>query len=288
MFNRYFILFFIFFIKVHAYQGCVQSKNKVVRTSPDYDLGNPKILKLNDALSEISGIYFYAKDSSVFAISDESGNLYKIHLKRPYNVIKWKFSKSHDYEDLFMLEDKFYILTSNGDITTLKFSVRSDTIYRQKDKGPSGKKEFESLYYEPVSKNFILICKDCADDKKEWVSAFNYDPETNKFSPSDFKIETKKIAEQLREKKIKFKPSASAINPLTGDIWLLSAVNQIIVTTSRSGEVKNVFTLNPKLYTQPEGIAFTPWGDLLISNEAGDKYNHGTLFILKLKKKSNA
>lgn len=288
MFNRYFILFFIFFIKVHAYQGCVQSKNKIVLTSPDYDLGNPKILKLNDALSEISGIYFYAKDSSVFAISDESGNLYKILLKRPYNVIKWKFSKTHDYEDLFMLDDKFYILTSNGDITTLKFSARGDTIYRQKDKGPPGKNEFESLYYEPQSKNFMLICKNCADDKKEWVSAFSYDPEANKFSPSTFKIETKKIAAQLGEKKIKFKPSASAINPLTGDIWLLSAINQIIVTTSRSGEVKNVYTLNPKLYTQPEGITFTPWGDLLISNEAGDKYNQGTLFIIKLKKKSNA
>ena len=288
MFNRYFILFFIFFIKVHAYQGCVQSQNKIVLSSPDYDLGNPKILKLNDALSEISGIYFYAKDSSVFAISDESGNLYKIHLKSPYNVTKWKFSKSHDYEDLFMLEDKFYILTSNGDITTLKFSPRGDTIYRQKDNGPKGKNEFESLYYEPQRKDFTLICKDCDDDKKEWVSAFNYDPETNKFSKSEFKIETQKIAEKLREKKIKFKPSASAINPLTGDIWFLSAVNQIIVTTSRSGEVKNVYTLNPKLYTQPEGITFTPWGDLLISNEAGDKYNQGTIFILKLKKRSNA
>ena len=288
MFNRYFILFFIFFIKVHAYQGCVQSKNNIVLTSPDYDLGNPKILKLNDALSEISGIYFYAKDSSVFAISDESGNLYKIHLKRPYNVIKWKFSKAHDYEDLFMLDDKFYILTSNGDITTLKFSARGDTIYRQKDEGPPGKNEFESLYYDPLSKNFTLICKDCAGDKKEWVSSFSYDPEANKFSPSTFKIETKKIAAQLREKKIKFKPSASAINPLTGDIWILSAVNQILVTTTHTGEVKDVFTLNPKLYTQPEGITFTPWGDLLISNEAGDKFNQGTIFIIKLKKKSNA
>ncbi|MEP7080190.1 MAG: SdiA-regulated domain-containing protein [Ginsengibacter sp.] len=288
MFNRYFILFFIFFIKVHAYQGCVQSKNNVVLTSPDYDLGNPKILKLNDALAEISGIYFYAKDSSVFGISDESGNLYKIHLNKPYNVIKWKFSKSHDYEDLVMLDDKFYILTSNGDITTLKFSARGDTIYRQKDKGPVGKNEFESLYYDPQTKNLVLICKDCPDDKKSSVSSFNYDPELNKISPSNFKIETQKIAEQLGDKKIKFKPSAAAINPITGDLWILSAVNQILVTASRDGIVKNVYTLNPTLYTQPEGITFTPWGDLLISNEAGDKYNQGTIFILKLKKKSNA
>ena len=288
MFNRYFILFSLFFIKVHAYQGCVQSKNKVVLTSKEYDLGNPQILKLSDALAEISGIYFYAKDSSVFAISDESGNLYKIHLKRPYNVEKWKFSAAKDYEDLFMLDDKFYILTSNGNITTLKFSPSGDTIYRQLDKAPWDKNEFESLYYDSASKKFTMICKDCDEDKKASVSTFNYDPETNEFSKSTLAIATEKIAKQLGDKKIKFKPSAAAINPKTGDLWIISAINQIIVTTTSEGEVKNVYTLDPKIYTQPEGISFTPWGDLLISNEAGDKYNQASIFIFKPKKTPNA
>jgi uncharacterized protein YjiK len=288
MFNRYFILFSLFFIKVHAYQGCVQPKNKVVLTSKEYDLDNPKILKLNDALAEISGIYFYAKDSSVFAISDERGSLYKIHLKPPYNVEKWKFSAAKDYEDLFMLDDKFYILTSNGNITTLKFSPAGDTIYRQLDKAPWEKNEFESLYYDLVSKKFTMICKDCDEDKKAMVSTFNYDPETNEFSKSTLQIATEKIAMQLGEKKIKFKPSAAAINPKTGDLWIISAINQILVTATSAGEVINVYTLDPKLYTQPEGISFTPWGDLLISNEAGDKYNQASIFILKPKKTPNA
>jgi len=47
---------------------------------------------------------------------------------------------------------------------------------------------------------------------------------------------------------------------------------------------KEAFTLNPAIFTQPEGISFTPSGDLIISNEAGDKYNTGTLLIFKLKK----
>ena len=288
MFNRYFILFSLFFIKVHAYQGCGDPKNKVVLTSKEYDLENPEILKLSDALTEISGIFFYAKDSSVFAISDESGNLYKIHMKRPFKIEKWKFSSDHDYEDLFMLNDKFYILASNGNMTTLKFSSAGDTIYRQKNKAPWDNNEFESLFYDAQTQKFIMLCKDCDQDKKESLSTFNYDPETHEFSKASLEIKTAKIAEQLEEKKIKFKPSAAAINPKTGDLWILSAVNQILVTATREGEVKNVYTLNPKLYTQPEGISFTPWGDLLISNEAGDKFNQATLFILKQKKTPNA
>ncbi|MFS8082037.1 MAG: SdiA-regulated domain-containing protein [Ginsengibacter sp.] len=288
MFNRYFILFSLFFIKVHAYQGCAEPKNKVVLTSKEYDLDNPKILMLNDALSEISGIFFYEKDSSVFAISDGSGNLYKIHLKKPFNIEKWKFSGSHDYEDLFMLNDKFYILASNGDMTTLKFSPLGDTVYRQKNKAPWDNNEFETLFYDQQSQKFVMICKDCGEDKKAMVSTFNYDPDTRQFSKAPLVISTAKITEQLGEKKIKFKPSAAAINPKTGDLWILSAVNQILVTATQAGEVKNVYTLNPHLYTQPEGISFTPWGDLLISNEAGNKYNQATLFIIKLKKTPNA
>jgi hypothetical protein len=42
--------------------------------------------------------------------------------------------------------------------------------------------------------------------------------------------------------------------------------------------------LAPKLFTQPEGITFTPWGDLIISDEAGDKYGKGNLLIFKPKK----
>ncbi len=47
-------------------------------------------------------------------------------------------------------------------------------------------------------------------------------------------------------------------------------------------------TLDPIIFKQPEGITFTPWGDLLISNEAVDKYGNATLLIFKPKKKYNA
>ena len=59
-----------------------------MNSSPkDYDLNNPSVLYLNEVMAEISGIYFYQKDSSVFAISDESGYLFKIHLnKNIYNT----------------------------------------------------------------------------------------------------------------------------------------------------------------------------------------------------------
>ncbi len=286
MLNRNFIIVLFVFAKLHSYQGCITNKNKIDLPAKEYDLNNPSVLILNDALLEISGISFYPKDSSVFAISDENGYLYKIHLSKKIITEKWKFDKTRDFEDVYYRDSIFYVLESNGNIHTLKFSPKGDTIYTRKNVFPADKKknEFESLYYDNDRKHLIIICKECEGDKKNSVTAWGYDPDNGNYTPSVFTISVDLIAKKLGDHKMKFKPSAATVNPVTGDVWILSAVNQLIVVTDKNGVFKNAFTLNPVIFTQPEGICFTPWGDLIISNEAGDKYNTGTLLIFKPKK----
>ena len=75
------------------------------------------------------------------------------------------------------------------------------------------------------------------------------------------------------------------MNPLTNEVFIVSSVNKTLVITDSSGLIKNVYALNPSLYKQPEGLAFTPAGDLLISNEANEN-GYGNILILKLKKAS--
>jgi hypothetical protein len=59
----------------------------------------------------------------------------------------------------------------------------------------------------------------------------------------------------------------------------------LLIVTDRKGNTKEVYTLNPAIFKQAEGITFTPWGDLLISNEASDKYETSTLLIFKPQKR---
>lgn len=287
MLNRNLIIILSAFVNIIAFQGCAANKNKVNSSPKDYDLDNPSILYLDDALAEISGIYFYPKDTSVFAISDESGYLFKIHLNKNFIAQRWKFDKTHDFEDLFYRNKAFYILESNGDIHTFQFSPGGDTITTQTSLFPEdgkGKNEFESFYYDSARKSFVMICKNCKSDKKNMVSAWAYDPESNSFTPSVFSINVDLIAAKTGDKNLKFKPSAATINPLTGDLWIVSAVNMLLVITDQNGNCKEAFQLNSAIFTQPEGIAFTPSGDLIISNEAGSKYNPSSLLIFKTKK----
>jgi uncharacterized protein YjiK len=270
-----------------AFTGCKNNnKDKEKAVFPDsemYNLSSPTIINLPIELDEISGIAYYEKDTSVFAIIDEDGLLFKIPINDPSKTKKWVFDKPRDYEDIILKDSVFYVLVSNGDVESLHFEGDSIITRKSKFSDISGKKlnEFESIYLD--SNRIIIMCKECEEDKKAKISFYWYNDSLQNYQP--FKsLDVAPIAEKLDKNKIAFKPSAAAINPVTKELYILSAIHKMLLIIDISGQVKDMYSLNPKIYKQPEGIAFTPAGDLIISNEVFLE-NHATLLILKNKKK---
>ena len=282
MFNSKLLVVLLVFLKFHTLTGC--SADKTASASPPgYDLNNPVKIKLPAGLDEISGISYYVKDSSVFAEIDEDGILFKIYMDGSGKIKEWRYDKKHDFEDIVMHDSTFYILISNGDIETLQFE--GDSIIKAKSKFPDASKktnEFETMYYDPAL-GLVILCKSCEDDKKKLVTAFACKPDSSVYDVA-FQIDVKPIAEKSKEDKFHFKPSAAAINPLTNELYILASVNKLLVVADRNGTVKDVYPLDPVTFNQPEGITFTPWGDLLISNERGEG-DDATLLIFKPAKK---
>ena len=86
-----------------------------------YNFSSPNVVKLPQELDEISGIAYYAKDTSLFAIIDEGGDIYKFPLKDPKKLRKWKIDKKRDFEDIVLQDSTFYLLVSDGDIEQTTF-----------------------------------------------------------------------------------------------------------------------------------------------------------------------
>ena len=278
MFNFKIFIVLLVLLKFHNYEGCGPDKTES-QSPPGYDLNNPVKIDLPSGLDEISGISYYPKDSSVFAEIDEDGMLFKIYMDGSGKIKQWHYDKKHDYEDIVMHDSIFYLLISNGDIETLKF--QGDSIIKSKSQFPDASKkvnEFETLYYDP-SLGLVMLCKNCKDDKKKVVTAFVCKPDSSVYNLA-YQIDVSPIAEKSKEDKFHFKPSAAAINPVTDELYILASVNKLLVVADRNGKVKDVYTLDPVTFNQPEGITFTPWGDLLISNEKGEKDN-ATILIFK-------
>jgi len=262
---------------------CSQPDESSFKSPDGYNLNKPYLIKLPVELDEISGVAFYPKDSSVFAINDEFGFLYKIPLAPHKPIRKWKFSNEGDYEDLALVDQVFYVLQSNGNITSFTFDS-SNTVLKASQAFPLQGNEFEILYYNPHQFKLVMMCKDCEEDKKRALTTFYYNLLTKSFDDSS-SVDVKSIAGMIGEKKLKFKPSAAAIHPVTDELFIISAINRLLVIADRNGHPKEVYRIDARLFKQPEGITFTSEGDLIISNEAADRGVANLLFFKYSKKR---
>ena len=101
--NTIVYLFVLAFASIH----CHTKAEKLDFKSPDgYNMRAASQFKLPLELDEISGVAYYAADSSIFAINDEKGWLYKI--KKGVGIETWEFFNGADFEDVVLLDSIFY------------------------------------------------------------------------------------------------------------------------------------------------------------------------------------
>lgn len=277
-FKPHIILVCIILCLFFAFCKSDHKKSKLIDLNV-YEINNPKIIKLPPELSEISGIDYYAKDSSLFSIADDDKCFFKI-LLADESVRRWNIHKGKDLEDIVLLDSSIFILQNNGDILETD-RINNKKVQHFRFPEEYGKVEFESLYKSPDRQWLILICKDCKADDGSKISTFMFNIRNKTYSDSSFTINGKKIVHAAVNSEQKhFKPSAAAINPKDSLLYILSSINKCIAVTTLSGDVEKVYILNPKMYKQPEGITFAPNGDMFITNEAAG-FGPAELLVLK-------
>lgn len=257
----------LLFFLIVLFISCDDKKEPM--SSPEgYDLNNPITVKLPLELDEISGLSYYAKDKSIFAINDEKGQLYKITPFPELQVRHWKFSSKADYEDIVLKDSTFYILQSRGVISVVNFYAE-DTISTIDVPFPfPGKMEFESLFYNAQINRLQLICKNCEEDKKRKITVFTFDPQTNLFDDSSKVFDVTSVFDAMGDK-FHLRASAASVHPITGELYVISAINKLLLVFDKNNKIKSFHKLDP-VFKQPEGLTFSDNGTLIISNEAAD------------------
>ncbi|WP_436491657.1 hypothetical protein [Chitinophaga sp. ARDCPP14] len=255
-------------------------EQKVYASPRGYDLKEPVRYRVRESMQEISGIELFPDEHKIMAINDEEGRIYQLDVlaKEPYP--HFKFAKDGDYEDICHTDSGWFVLKSNGSLFQVH-GLFTDSVYSDHHKMPkTGKKEFETTYYDSAHNGIVMICKNCEDDKRHGVtSAYRFDLATKTFDTTAvYKFNNQEIARLAGSDMRFFKPSAAAIHPIEKRLYIIASVNGLLVIADLQGHVQEAYNLKHRLFLQPEGLAFAPNGDMYISNEGG--YD-GTANILK-------
>lgn len=238
-----------------------------------YNLGQPATYHLPNSLTEISGIAFYqGNPDTLFAEQDEEGKIYYL---RPGDAaaIHTRFSKKGDYEDIAIAGDQVYILRSDGLLLSFPFAeVKARdirTVTEWKDLLPPG--EYEGLAADSAGQRLYVLCKHCPEaNASKAVPVYQLAVQGGvPAAAGEQTIDVTQIESLAGKKKIRFNPSAFARQPASGNWFIVSAVNQLLVITDSSFHPLEVYQLSPAQFNQPEGIAFDRNNNLYISNEGG-------------------
>ncbi len=239
--------------------------------------GNQQTWELPDKLDEISGIFFL-NDQKIACIQDESSEIYIYDLdKKQLDVIDL-FDKKGDFEDIAYANRKFYVLRSDGLIVEVNTALKE--IYEYKI--DTGAKDNEALTYDKVTKALLIVPKSDIKQKKDTKFIYLFNLKTKQLDQKPlFTIEVESVRDYLKkqdvfDKKIDFRPSAVAVHPVNGNIFLLSAEDYLLLEFNRQGIILQAIELDQSIYPQAEGLSFDSNANLYISNEKNNK-KHATL-----------
>jgi uncharacterized protein YjiK len=240
-----------------------------------YDFENPsEKFILPKSLKEISGLSFY-KNNQLACVNDEQGKVFMYDFVKKEIVDKIPFGKDGDYEGIEVVGDEVFILKSNGKLKSFKIGVPFE---REIDCSDPDVLEYEGLAYDPKTKNLLLAAKERVKDKDDKKMIYAYDFE-RKVLFKNIAIPEEQIKDEVSGKK--FNPSGIAISPTTGQVFIIASDGKKLLVLSKDGQKEALISLNSKTFVQPEGICFTPNGDLFIASEGKDSDGYILKFTVK-------
>lgn len=247
-----------------------------------YDLSNPsQRWDLPGDLEEISGLSFYKKNK-LACVQDEDGIFYIYDLKKKEISREESFGEKGDYEGVEVIGDTAFILKSNGHV--YYFHIKSHEIgeVSKVKTDLSSKNDTEGLGFFDEPDELLIACKEAPGTKKVKIeksrSIYRIKKSDKNFKKNPkYIIDSKSYNKMLEKKGLNkklhkpFKPSGVAVHPITNYVYVIGTVGKMMIILTPDGEIDNLVPLDPALFRQPEGICFSPDGDLYISSEGRGK-----------------
>ncbi len=264
-----------------------------------YHLDVPdKTWELPKKLEEISGLSYIDKNR-LACVQDEKGNIYIFNLETGEIERKVDFGNDGDYEGIEILGDDAWILKSNGTLYEVSnYLKKSEPGAEKHATALSKKNDAEGLAYDPVNNELLIACKGHpfvdAQKGKEFKAIYSFNLETLKLNPEPFLLiimDTIKYYKNYNtmtrlgvellalfdasKGDVTSQPSGIAIHPLSGNVYVLGSVGNLLMIFERSGAMLAMVKLRSRYHPQPEGICFSQDGTMYISNESDE--DNGTI-----------
>ncbi|WP_116108256.1 SdiA-regulated domain-containing protein [Lewinella sp. IMCC34191] len=252
------------------------------------------VSRLDHKLDEISGMSMGYKPDEIFAIQDEEGILFLVNAATGETIQTIAYGQDLDYEGVARVGDVIYVLEADGDLHYFPYSEDITEAVSQKiETRFSYRNDTEGICFDSLSNTLLIAPKEQqlnpADDNTTRRGIYSFDLQTmDMLDQPSYYVDELEIGQIVYggNREYVFRPSGVAVDPITQDIFVLSSVGNVLVVIDRDSEIKHVELLETGTFRQPEGLTFSPAGDLYISSEESSAGN-GIIATLTRMKQSD-
>ena len=241
-----------------------------------YNLDNPdEKYTLPGSLEEVSGIS-YMEDGRVACVEDERGIIYIFDPLKGEVTHKNVFGEDGDYEDIAIVGKSAYVLRYDGVIFEVEDFESGESRVEIYTTALSKKNDTEGLAYDRQTHSLLIACKESpslrkGEDYGDQEAIYRFDLQSKDlFKTPHFLFDLSRTGSN-KDQGVEFHASGISINPVNDEVYIISTRVKLLIVLNREGKVLALQDLNKKVFRQPEGICFSPSGDLYISNEGREK-----------------
>ncbi|MFB9864425.1 SdiA-regulated domain-containing protein [Rufibacter immobilis] len=237
-----------------------------------------------EILREVSGIA-YLGNGQFACVQDEAGVIFIYNTKTQKIDRQVTFGAAGDYEGIALVGTTAYVVRSDGHLFEVADWQSQAPRIQEHTTLLTEAHNVEGLTYDPKNERLLLAIKGEEANGADYKGVYAFSLGAKKLSAEPiFKLSLRDSLLAPNQKKSLSKawqPSEIAIHPKTGDIYLTEASNPQLFILNQDGSIRSRHKLSDTAFYKPEGIAFSPEGELYISNEG--KKEQGNILLVSLK-----
>lgn len=232
----------------------------------------PYLWQFPKQFKEMSGLALSA-DGRLFGHAEKRAVIYQIDWREGALLKTFYFGRppaKGDFEGLAIVDKRFFLITEKGMLFEGREGFEGESkLYREHDTGLKKVCEVEGLATHFEAGKLLILCRKARDkDLKGKLTIFSWDIETGERDQVPFlqiDLTDPGIPEDLR----KAKPSGLEVLPGGGGLMVLTTGKRLLIELGFDGEIRSWRALHDKRHKNPEGLAITRDGHLIIADEAG-------------------
>ena len=253
------------------------SSTCIVKISREWTL--PPLLRNISAIDYIS-------PGKMACLQDEVGSIYIFDLDSGAIEKEFPFGPPGNYKGLVILNNDAYVACADGRIIEIKNYSSEKREATEYGTHLTIEEEVNGLCYDKKNKRLLVTIKRTEDGNQLYKGIYSFHlSDKRMLAKPAIKIDLRsRVFRNLQPRNMQtvFQPSDIDIDPITGLLYIVDGTRVQLLRMRMNENIKDVTELGREKFIQPEGITFTPSGELFIASK-GVREEPGMLFQIRLK-----